>query len=128
MTLDVTIGKIVIENCENKAHTSVEECPRSENTVCDSNHTLWATESYRSGSSGFWEFWSVHCNCIYHALRDHPNTNDRDVGYLKPCIDDINNLSDECGSDANSDRMKWFKHWANKAVELYGDDAGIMFC
>jgi len=28
-------------------------------------------------------------------------------------------------NEVDSDRLKWLKYWAKKAVELYGDDAAI---
>lgn len=128
MTLDVTIGKIVIENCKNKPRADVEQCPNADHNVCDSEFTRWVCESYRSGSGDFWDFWTEQCKSVYCEFRDNPCTCDREVAYIRPHIDAINALPDVCDTDANTDRMKWFKYWANVAVELCGNDAGIKFC
>ena len=124
MTLDITIGKIVEENNE----LNVEMCPKSETNICNPNSTLWANESYRSGGSDLWEFWEHHCNSLYFSLREHPHTNDKDIAKLSHVIDEINLLPDDLLTQNDNDRMLWFKYWSNKAVELYGDNAGIEFC
>jgi hypothetical protein len=46
------------------------------------------------------------------------------IRYLKPIIEKIKNLPDDC---ENKGLMKWFKFWSEKAVEKYGDDACIQF-
>ncbi len=42
-------------------------------------------------------------------------------------IDKKKQLSPDWLVEISRDRMIWLKHWANKAVELYGEDAGIEF-
>ena len=68
-------------------------------------------------------------NEVYYEMRKHPNSNDIDVCRLKPyakrisCIEipEINQNS------LDADRLKWLKYWTARAVNLYGDKAGIMF-
>lgn len=47
--------------------------------------------------------------------------------FIKPALNQIQNLPDECGCSLNNDRMAWFKHWATKAVALYDNTAFIEF-
>lgn len=128
MTLDVCIGKVVIENIENKPVLSVNSCPKSIENVCDINATLWPDESYRSGSREFREFWYNCVGDLYYQLREHPKSNDVDIAYIKPYLNKIISLSDECNYNYfDIDRMKWLKYWCKVAVELYDDEAGICF-
>ena len=137
MTLDVTIGKVVIEPYDPEykdedgacvAQFSVEPCPELDYDLCISpGCTLWPREAYRSGSLNFWDFFLKKIPGVYRKLRYNPTTNDRDVAWIKPIIDEINRLSDDIGTDIDNDRMKWFKFWCNRAVELYGENAGIEF-
>lgn len=135
MTLDVTIGEIVpdTDNIEEdpKARYWVKQAPEANFDVCNPEYTMDAKEAYRSGSTGFWNFWlkkSEQLTEIYEAMRSNPNSNNRDVAYLKPLLTRINAIPEsDFSSGIDLDRLKWFKYWANKAVELYGDKAGIMF-
>lgn len=124
MTLDVTIGKKIGKD-------SVEKCPESKDNVCDSAQTNWPSESYRSGNNvSFWKFFTKvkELNTLYLKMRKHPNTNDADIAQLKPLIKQINKLKESDFEDElDKDRLKWLKYWSNKAVELYGNDAAIMF-
>ena len=128
MTLDVTIGKIYLDEglSEIRPVYWVQGCPESEVDICEEEHTLWTKESYRSGSSDFWKFFKEIVGDVYYEMREHPNHNDHETAYLKPFIERINTLPTP-SSPINQDRMKWFKHWCNKAVELYEDKAAIMF-
>jgi len=137
MTLDVSIGLIKFgklkkndvadyESCNVMRALDIKRCPDSEADICDPERTLSAKEAYRSGSTSFWDFWDNCTYELYHSMRDYPNSNDTDIAFLKPVIDDINALPDPT-DEGNADRMKWLKYWANKAVELYGDRAGIRF-
>ena len=128
MTLDVTIGKIVTDYdfYGNKPTFWVESCPNAEQNICNSKYTDWPKEAYRSGSTAFWEFFQKQVGQIYYDMRDHPNSNDRGVSYIKPFLERINALT-ESNDDVDKDRMKWLKYWCNKAVELYDSMAGIMF-
>lgn len=113
MTTDVTIGKI----SSNGEH--VMKCPRAERNICNPQHTNHPRDSYRSGSSKFTEFWQTTCGEFYKET-------EYEITPLKPHIDVINNL-EAYESNVNKDRMIWFKYWTNKAVDLYGDSAGIQF-
>jgi len=128
MTLDVTIGEIYLDKdlSEIKPIYWVRCCPESETEICDEEYTLWTKESYRSGSSSFWKFFKEDIGDIYYEMREHPYHNDHETAYLKSFIDRINALPTP-EDEFNQDRMKWFKYWCNKAVELYGDKAAIMF-
>lgn len=136
MTLDVTIGKLIrrgfdVEGESEDRHIHINEvfwvnqCPKSDVAICNPEHTLWTHESYRSGSSEFYEFFDM---IPFYRRMKWNRTNDTDIAFLKPLIDKINELKEEdFGTERHKDRLKWFKHWSNKAVELYGDDAAIMF-
>lgn len=126
MTLDITIGKVFINSTDNKPYADVIMCPAESEDVCDNKMTWWPKESYRSGSTGLWEFCDNQLSDIYTKMCDYPRSNDRDVAFIKPFIEQINNLSN-CDNKLDFDRMKWFKFWCNKSVELYGDEAAIKF-
>ena len=53
MTLDVKIGKRIIQHEEDKDIEGVKMCAPVHFDVCNREHTLWAREAYRSGSTGF---------------------------------------------------------------------------
>ena len=131
MTLDISIGKIVIEQDENgRAYIWVKRYPDADFNVCNPKATITPKEAYRSGSTAFWQFWKKNDKLatIYERMREYPDSNDSDVTFLKSYVDDILNLSDALFSNPNDkDRLKWLKHWVKKAVELYGDEAGISF-
>lgn len=138
MTLDVTIGYVEpnTEPYDDQIHPSFDviQCPNADHDVCNPEYTMDAKESYRSGSfgeDGFWAFWkrkSLKLSAIYFEMRENPDSNDRDVAYLKPFIERINAIPESDFTEAvDLDRLKWLKYWVNKAIELYGDKAGIMF-
>ena len=156
MTLDVTIGKLTISPIETILQAAlygdednneygirdhvvdtygmidVEACPDSDYDVCNPESTIYPRSSQRSGSTGFWKFFTDMIGSdIYYAMRRNPESNDRDIALIRPLIDKINAIQDPTIVDENakynSDRLKWFKFWSNKAVELYGDMAAIEF-
>ena len=139
MTLDVTIGKITIERIEEeddlcfKPLFHVQQCPEAKEDINDKEYTLWTKESYRSGSTDFWSFFKRQhplLKEIYFGMREHPDSNDFDVAYVKPYLEKINSIKIEDFKDpneVNDDRLKWLRYWCNKAVELYGEEAGISF-
>jgi len=125
MTLDITIGKI------SKDGKSVEECPKADHDITSPSLSHWPRESYRSGSTGFWDFW-LHkndvLNTVYMELRKHPYTNDWDVVKLAPVADKIALVKESEFSEPDDiDRLRWLQYWTKKAVELYGEEAGISF-
>ena len=127
MTLDVTIGEIYVDERDGKAYVRVVPCPPEPMCICDIEFTIYPNEAERSGGHGLWEFFRKYLNDIYIEMRDHPGSNDIDVAFINPFLDRINALSDKCDDPASNDRMKWLKFWCNRAVEQFGDDAGIMF-
>jgi len=132
MTLDVTIGKVVVDSDEDsgRAWASVEGCPVADFDVSPVATSVTPRESYRSGSTSFQEFWRKNdvLGNLYEHMRDHLDTDDRDVTYLAKYIEKINQLSPvSFDSDVDRDRLHWLQYWVNKALELYGKDAGIMF-
>jgi len=129
MTLDVTIGKIIADEIYDDTINPmywIKQCPDSETPICDIDHTLWIVEAYRSGSTEFWNFFFNHVGKMYKEMRSNPNSNDRDVVCITPFLDRINSLNTP-SDPTHADRMKWLKYWCNKAVELYGKEAGMMF-
>lgn len=135
MTLDVTIGKFKIKNPTRNDvkdyesanainFMSVVACPISKEPICE--QSAWPCESYRSGSTGFWNFFEKQLPKLYKKMRFNPNTNDKDIAFIKPILKEINALPNPVDDDA--DRMKWLKYWCNRAVELYGIRAAIEFC
>ncbi len=125
MTLDVTIGKLV--KIEDGHH--VEACPEADQEVCDRDYTIYPSESIRSGSTGFWDFFmKTSLKKLYYSWRKHPNTNDQDLVKLKPHLKKILALRASGFEDGgNKDRLKWLKHWCKVAVDLYGDNAYMEF-
>ena len=139
MTLDVTICKLIpINQPQNNVMNpsyDVIQCPNVHENICDPKHTYWPNESYRSGNSiGLRRFFLVHTEYTYSAMTDSPQHQDICIAYIKPRIREINELHVDiklCRSvneyAEDLDRMKWFKYWCNKAVELYDNEAAIMF-
>ncbi len=148
MTLDISFGKIVFKigkidinedgegSCNADMFLTVEDCPDEKENVCNPEYTLDAKSPWRSGSTEFWHFFSEskRINKIYHLWRNFPESNDRDVCFVKPVLELINELTDsdvfnknEEVYERNKDRLKWLKFWANKSVELYGEYAGVEF-
>ena len=130
MTLDVRIGKAQIKDYDNHFIVDVVKCPELDYDLCKPCFTLWPRESYRSGSTEFWEFFTHNPEIrkIYHQMRDFPDCNDYEVIKIIPFIDKINALSiQDFKKDSHKDRLKWLKFWCKKAIELYGDLAAISF-
>ena len=135
MTLDITIGELCLseeidylkEDPEIRPCLWVRECPELDYDLCDPDATVYPRTSYRSGSTGFWKFCFDFMDDVYYEMRENPKTNELDIAYIKPFLNRINKLSDPQDDFYHKDRMKWLKFWCNKAVELYGDRACIMF-
>ena len=137
MTLDVTIGEAVIEDYDDDEHLTVyvgvQECPKAKKDICGQGKkrlTVWPREAYRSGSTGFWEFFRKNnalCK-LYERWRENPESNDCDVARIKPVLKAV--LSIKRGSfktELDKDRLKWLQYWCKKAVRLYGKNAAIQF-
>lgn len=127
MSLGVSIGRRVTEKRGEKDVEGVECCPDADHMICDPEFTRWTKESYRNGSSDFWQFWEVRVGSLFRRMIVHNNSAGEPLAPLKPALDEINLLSNDLLDKADKDRMKWFKYWANRAVELYGDEAYITF-
>lgn len=140
MIFSLTIGRSFI-NFENQDR-GAEECPVENYDICDSKYTANPSRSYRVSTEymtcplrEFWYsyirpiFWDEQALCEQKHLaetckRDMTLFQDNPIP-LKPYIEKIRKLPDECGNIYDNDRMKWFKFWAEKAVELYGEEAVI---
>jgi hypothetical protein len=122
MTLDVIIGKY--ERIQDKI--IIHPCAPVHFDVCNPQYTLWEREAYRSGSTGFYEFFKYCVGALYYEIRSFPNSSDAEIIRLRPIIDKINNLPmpDDL---LDKDRMVWLKYWTNRAVSLYGNEAVIGF-
>jgi hypothetical protein len=128
MSLGVSIGRRITEKRGEKDVEGVECCPDADHEICDSEFTRWTKESYRNGSSDFWQFWEVRVGSLFQRMNvDKINSAGEPLAQLKPVLEEINLLSETLPSRIDQDRMKWFKYWTNRAVELYGDEAYITF-
>ena len=132
MTLDVTIGKVIVERDEENGHAFVwiEQCPDADFDVSALSFMINPREAYRSGSSSFWRFWRKNdvLGVVYEEMRNNSDTNDMDVIFLEKYVERINQVQENSfDTEVDKDRLRWLKYWVNKAVELYGKDAGISF-
>ena len=140
MTLDVTIGKIEIfrEYKEDDdyekydrylvVNTIVVECPDLDYDLCSSNHTMWPRKSWRSGNTSFFiGFFESYLPETYQRFVYKDKWESVSVAFLQPVIEEIKALKIPL-PPIQADRMKWFKFWCERAVDLYGENAGIMFC
>lgn len=121
MTLTVIIGKIRTPSDE---IPNIDECPSEAYDVCDPKYTIYPRRSIRSGSSNMRDFF----DCITAEIYTNAISDPTEIVFIKPVIGTINDLIDDCEDVVHNDRMKWLKFWCNRAVELYGDEAGIEFC
>jgi len=122
MTLTVKIGRVGTPSDE--CLESIDECPPESFDVCDPAFTIYPRRAYRSG---LWDFFESYIPYLRRRVLTQPEN----TLLIKSFIDDVNRFTSNNHSYGNAldkDRMKWFKFWCNKAVELYGDDAGIEFC
>ncbi len=135
MTLDVKIGKRMVQHENGEDVEYVKMCAPVHFDVCNPEHTLWEREAYRSGSTGFWDFWmKPYMKDMYLTMRKHPRSNDIDIAPLLPFLKDIKKLPSsqfqngvKVIDDLDFDRLEWFKFWALRAVNLYGKEAYISF-
>ena len=146
MTVDITIGKIkkkdmkevlqeTLENCFTVSHETkfslidfldVEQCPNEEDG-CTEEDTINPGESYRSVSIfAISEFMNLVLGDLEKQLRPI-STNDPQISMIRPYIDEINNLEYNGDDLYHKRRLNWLKFWCNRALQLYGDEAGIMF-
>jgi hypothetical protein len=127
MTLDVRIGQaqLICEEGHFMAHVAL--CPKADGNICKPTYTAWPDESYRSGSTEFWDFFHTpELEEIYLEMRHYPNSNDLDIVALLPFLPKIQAIP-RLGTDADKDRLLWLKHWSQVAVDLFGDQAAISF-
>lgn len=121
MTLTVIIGKI---GTPNEEIPNIDECPEESYDICDPEYTIFPRRAIRTGSNGMRDFFDGLTAAIYTDTISDP----AEIILIAPIIDVINDLVDDLGDPGHNDRMKWLKFWCNRAVELYGDEAGIEFC
>ncbi len=132
MTLDVTIGKIEIFHEEDRGHEKdiaasviVAECPVLDYDLCNPKYTAWPRKSWRSGNTMlFFGFFETYLPEIYNMFFDEECV--ESVFFLQPVIKEIKGLKMP-KDPRQADRMLWLKFWCERAVDLYGQDAGIMF-
>jgi hypothetical protein len=128
MSLGVAIGKRITEKRGEKDVEGVQCCPDADQDICDPEFTRWSKESYRNGTGDFWHFWEHHVGSLFQRMSvGNLNSAGEPLAQLKPILDEINQLPDDFVKRVDQDRMKWLKYWANRAVELYGDEAYITF-
>ena len=146
MTIDITIGKIKIKTLNNVIKEEldnyytinsnntfslvnfldIEQCP-NENDGCTIDDTIYPNSAYRSGSiCGMSDFFSDVMPDLIEKLRPI-KSNDSQYTYIKPYIKEINKLQYNGDNKYNIKRLHWFKFWCNRAVELYGEKAVILF-
>ena len=124
---EVKIGKLDINKF------IVESCPSDR-----SHEDYFFYDSYlniyNEMGSDFASFWTEHVGEVFNPeisvkrnVLSYLEPGRVNLRILKPALSRIQNLPVECGSFFNNDRMKWFKLWTAKAVELYGDRAFIEF-
>ena len=146
MTIDITIGKLRIKTVEeviknelkeiykinNESRfritdfVEIEQCPDEEDG-CTEEDTIFPNSAYRSGSiSGMCDFFR---NVIPNLIRKIRiiETNDTQYTKIKPFLEEINRIQYDGNDLQHKRRLHWLKFWCNKSVELYSDDAVIMF-
>jgi len=137
MTLDIKIGKLVqleegythdnVMDGLNPDHSYVEVCPESNEDVCDPKHTIYPKSAYRSGGYGsFPGFIMAYLPRMYQELGVSG------IARLSRYYSEIMampNGADKSGyqNGLDKDRIHWFKYWSKRAMDLYGDGAGVMF-
>lgn len=126
MTLKVTIGLVEIEEEENSFVLLVKSCPSAQEDICDRKFTKWPRESFRSGPSSFYQFFTK--NVILEEMIE--NGMDRSGNPL-PLIRYINAINEiditQFETEVDKDRFTFLKYWANEAMNLYGNRASIQF-
>lgn len=142
MTCDIVIGKITAKIPDNWFEEGsygeacfeppdayyVEKCPDADHDISSQEATIASpreairymasSPAYKVFVEGMPEIWEAWFESSQHDMKG--------IGRIKPAIDKINKipLPDDF---YEKDRMIWFKYWCNKAVELYGEYAGIEF-
>lgn len=137
MTLDITIGKLVVDPNEEYGyerayggidphHTDVDPCPDADVDICDPECTIYPRRSYRSGAYG-----SLPQFIQLYLPRMRRELGVCGIARLSRYYNEIQAMSDDASLSGHNiyceDRIKWFKYWSKKAKELYGDAAGISF-
>jgi len=121
MTLSVFIGKI---DPHRDGIPYIDMCPSESYDVCDPEYTIYPRKALRSGADDMRDFFDGLPDEIYINTISDPD----EMVLIEAVIGAINALPDDIGNPCHNDRMKWLKFWCNRAVELYGDEAGIEFC
>lgn len=146
MTIDITIGKIIakkpkksiIDRINELDHYSykttielidfvdIEQCPDEEDG-CTENDTDWPKSAFRSGEiKALSEFFREVMPDLISEIRPIKSS-DTQIARIQPYLDRVNGLKYNGDSKQHYMRLQWFKFWCNRAVELYGKDAGIEF-
>lgn len=146
MTIDITIGRLkfksvgevikerldemyTVSNEETLSVSSfldIEQCPDASDG-CTQKDTISPNSAYRSGSiTGMSNFFAEVMPVLIKRMRPICS-NDSQFTKIKPFIDEINKLEYKGKTEQHKQRLHWFKFWCNKAVELYDEEAGILF-
>ena len=146
MTIDITIGRVtflslreVLCNKLNEDYNinykvnlrftdfiDVEQCP-DEPDGCSIEDTYCPNSAYRSGNIiNLTNFFEEVMPELIKKIRPM-RSNDEQITLIKPYLAEINDLKYKSDNLVKQRRLKWFKFWCNRAVELYGEDAAIKF-
>lgn len=141
MTLRIAFGKLVKDpeaGADNGLQGfDVEECPALDYDLCSEEHTIYPRDPIRDGPyATFPDFVQQYLPRFYKDLGVSG------VAKLSDYYEEIMNLPDSprlpnaarrrnvgpgAGwSGLDADRLKWFKFWAKRAMDLYGsENAGV---
>ena len=148
MTTDITIGKLKFKTFDEilkeklKKEDSfnytdqvllidfidIEQCP-DEKDGCTKEDTIFPNSAYRSGSSiGIRDFYDK-VEGMSDLIEEMAPLKSNDTQYckIKPFLKQIKKLKYSGESKQHQKRLHWFKFWCNRAVELYNENAGIMW-
>lgn len=126
MTLKVTIGEIYKGN--ESEELTVNPCPSMNKNMVKSAYTTHPKEAIRDGSD-LWLFFQLPPLITLfpkfnggRSLGEYPVTIP-----LQPIAKNINALELVLEDKSNQERLRWLKYWTAKAVQLFGERAGIEF-
>lgn len=126
MTVDIRFGTLQWEDGDYECTWGGNEDPL-ENDGTSSEYTIFSGMPLRSFSNrGYWEWTrsSAEVNALHHAMKPvYPNSNDSEWVKVIDVIHLIERLPIQSGCDA--DRVAWFKYWARRAINEFGNAAVI---
>ena len=140
MTLCITFGKLEKKKGYTHDHglqdVDVIPCPDLDYDLCSEENTIYPRSPIRDGAyATFPDFVQQYFPDLYRDLGVCG------VGLLAPYYEDIQKLPDipkkpnfirstrgnvDLANDA--DRLKWFKFWSKRAMDLYGPEKAAVKC